>query len=369
MKNLKYLIIVIPVIGLLTSCGSHDEATVREIDPIKVEVATANAVKETQVISVSGKIEAGNSANISTRMMGSVTGVLVRPGNKVNQGDLLITISSVDLQAKKAQVASAIVQAKSAFENAEKDYNRFKILHEKGSASEKEFENMSTRLDMARAGLETAKQMQNEVEAQFAYSNIRAPFSGVVANTFVKAGDIANPGMPLVTVEGTSKYEATVMVPESQISQVQVGATARVLIKSGNLSMAGKVKEVSPSAKNTGGQFLVKIDLPETEGVLPGMFVNADIAVESSGTMSSSPLVAKEALIHNGQLTGIYALSSDDKAILRWVLTGKEREGKIEVLSGISEGEKYIVTPEGKLFNGAKVLVNEKGDRISKTIK
>lgn len=368
MKKLKYLILI-PAIGMLASCGSPDEATVQEIDPVKVQIATAKAVKDTRVITVSGKVEAGNSANISTRMMGNVTGVMVRPGDKVNQGDLLLTISSVDLQAKKAQVTSSIIQAKSAYENAEKDYNRFKILYEKGSASEKEFENMGTRLDMAKAGLEAARQMQKEVEAQFAYSNIRAPFKGVVANTFVKAGDIANPGMPLVTVEGTSKYEATVMVPESQIAHIQVGAPAQVLIKSNNRAIAGKVKEVSPSAKNTGGQFLVKIDLPETQGVLPGMFVNADIEVENADAVSTSPLVDKDALIHNGQLTGIYALSSDNKAILRWVLTGKEREGNIEVLSGISEGEKYIVKPESKLFNGAQVVINQQRDRISKTEK
>ncbi|MBL6448375.1 efflux RND transporter periplasmic adaptor subunit [Fulvivirga sp. 29W222] len=368
MKKLKYLIII-PAIGLLASCGSHDEATVQEIAPVKVQVATAKAVKDARVITVSGKIEAGNSANISTRMMGNVTGVMVKPGDKVKQGDLLLTISSTDLQAKKAQVTSSITQAKSAYDNAEKDYNRFKILYEKGSASEKEFENMGTRLDMAKAGLEAARQMQKEVEAQFAYTNIRAPFSGVVANTFVKAGDIANPGMPLVAVEGTSKYEATVMVPESQIAQVQVGAETQVLVKSSNQTIAGKVKEVSPSAKNTGGQFLVKIDLPKTQNVLPGMFVNADIEAKNTDVINTSPLVDKDALIRNGQLTGIYALSADNKAILRWVLTGKEKEGSIEVLSGISDGEKYIVEPEGKLFNGAQVVVDQQRERISKTSK
>jgi RND family efflux transporter MFP subunit len=200
--------------------------------------------------------------------------------------------------------------------------------------------------------------MENEVRAQFAYSNLRAPFDGVVANTFVKIGDMASPGMPLATVEGTSNYEAAVMVTESQISKIKLGAEATVLVKSNNKTFKGEVKEVSPSAKNTGGQFLVKINLIDAEGILPGMFVNADIALEDANTVASSPLVAKEALIRNGQLTGIYALGTNDKAVLRWVRLGEEMEGKVEILSGISENEKYIFKPDGKLFNGAKVITN-----------
>jgi RND family efflux transporter MFP subunit len=291
-------------------------------------------------------------------MMGNVTGVLVKPGEMVKKGDLIITLSSADLSAKMAQVEASITQAKSGFENAEKDYNRFKILFDKGSASEKELENITTHYEMAKAGLEAARQMENEVRAQFTYSNLRAPFDGVVANTFVKIGDMANPGMPLATIEGTSNYEAAVMVTESQISKIKLGAEATVLVKSNNKTFKGEVKEVSPSAKNTGGQFLVKISLIDAEGVLPGMFVNADIALEAANTVASSPLVAKEAVIRNGQLTGIYALGVNDKAVLRWVRLGEEMEGKVEILSGMSENEKYIFKPEGKLFNGAKVITN-----------
>jgi RND family efflux transporter MFP subunit len=357
MKTLKY-ILIFPLIGLLSSCGSSNETTIKESDPIKVQVGIAKAITSQEVTSVSGRIEAGSSANISTRMMGNVTAVLVTPGAMVKKGDLLITLSSADLSAKMAQVEASIAQAKSGFENAEKDFARFKTLYDKGSASQKELENITTHYEMAKAGLEAARQMENEVKAQFTYSNLRAPFDGVVANTFVKVGDMANPGMPLATVEGISNYEATVMVTESQISKIKLGADATVLVKSSNTTFKGKVREVSPSAKNTGGQFLVKIALEDAQGVLPGMFVNADIALEDANAVASSPFVAQEAVIRNGQLTGIYALSSNDKAVLRWVRLGQEMEGKVEILSGLSENEKYIFKPEGKLFNGAKVITN-----------
>ncbi|MEQ9468272.1 MAG: efflux RND transporter periplasmic adaptor subunit [Ekhidna sp.] len=355
MKRVTYILIAPVLAGFLAGCGASENHSIAELPAVSVKASVAKSQQEQAVVSVSGKMEAGSSANISTRMMGNVSSVSVQPGDKVSKGDLLLTISSTDLSAKRAQVDASIAQAQSGFENAKKDLERFKVLFEKGSASEKELENMTTRFEMAEAGLEAAKQMKAEVDAQFAYTNLRAPFSGVVANTFVKVGDITNPGMPLVTVEGISKYEATVLVPESQISEVKVGAAAQVIIKSNNKVLEGTVKEVSPSAKNTGGQFLVKVDLGNAEGVLPGMFVNVDITTE--GTAKSAPVVPASALVRNGQLTGLYTISDESTAVLRWVRLGKEEDERVEVLSGLAEGEKYIVSAEGKLFNGAKVSV------------
>lgn len=357
MINFKNTITLITLLALAAGCGSAEEQKVQELPAVPVSVAVAKSTSEGQVVQVSGRIEAASSANVSTRMMGNVSRVLVNPGDAVKKGDLLVAISSADLSAKQAQVEAAITQAESGYENAKKDYERFQALYEKGSASEKELENMTTRYEMAKAGLEQARQMKNEVDAQFAYTNIRAPFTGVVANIFVKVGDIANPGMPLAVVEGTSAYEAAVMIPESQVGKVKEGAKATVLIKSKNLFVNGTIKEVSPSAKLTGGQFLAKIILETSEDILPGMFVNASIEVSSADQVASAPLVSQEAIVRNGQLTGVYALGGDNNAILRWVRLGQSRGNQIEVLSGLSEGETYITKADGKLFNGAKVAL------------
>lgn len=356
MKRIQHLILL-ATFGLLSACGSHDEAESHETNPVAVSVRSAGQAGPEQSISVSGRIEAGNSANLSTRMMGSVTQVLVRPGEEVRKGQLLLTLSSADLSAKQAQVKASTIQAESNFKNARKDYERFQELYRKGSASEKELENITTRFEAAEAGLQAAKEMEKEVNAQFAYSNLRAPFSGVVANTFVKVGDIARPGMPLVAVEGTSGYEATVMVPETHIPKIKLGAEASVLIKSSNQTLRGEVIEVSPSARNTGGQYLVKIGLNETEDILPGMFVNARIDVPGDDPATSSAVVDREAIVRNGQLSGVYVLSDRNTAILRWLRLGQEFGDQVEVLSGLKSGERYIVRAEGKLFNGAPVKI------------
>jgi RND family efflux transporter MFP subunit len=204
--------------------------------------------------------------------------------------------------------------------------------------------------------------MRNEVMAQFSYSNITAPFSGTVINTFVKEGDMANPGMPLVSIEGASRLQVTAMVSESDISNVKNGMPVKINVKSLNKEVAGKVSEVSLSAKNTGGQYLVKVILDKMDKtILSGMFVNVQFQKakkEITSTVKSDiVLVPESALVRQGQLTGIYTVGDGNVAILRWLRIGKTFGSQVEILSGLSSDEQYIVSAEGKLFNGAKVSV------------
>jgi multidrug efflux pump subunit AcrA (membrane-fusion protein) len=135
-----------------------------------------------------------------------------------------------------------------------------------------------------------------------------------------------------------------------------------VLVKSSNQEIKGKVSEISGSAANTGGQYLVKINLENTDAsILSGMFVNVQFPIEKAKnekatTKSAMVLVPQSALVTKGQLTGIYTVNNE-VAILRWIRTGKSFGNQVEVLSGLSADEKYIVSAEGKLYNGVKVSI------------
>jgi RND family efflux transporter MFP subunit len=357
--NSKITALIVFSAAILFSCGS-DPKEIKTLEAIPVKVSGIVANTNSPFVTASGKIEAENSANVSTRMMGYVTKVHVKVGQKVGAGQLLVSINNADLQAKKAQVDASILQATAGYNNAKKDYDRFVALFNQQSASQKELDDMTARFEMAKAGLEGAKQMRNEVMAQFNYANITAPFSGTVTNTFIKEGDMANPGMPLVSVEGASKLQVTAMVSESDISNIKNGMPVNVIIKSMNKKVSGKVSEVSSSAKNTGGQYLVKVTLDKMDtSILSGMFVNVQFPIEKQTTPTSKSkqvLVPETALIRQGQLTGVYTIANNT-AILRWLRTGKTYGDKVEVLSGLNADEPYIVSSEGKLFNGAKVSV------------
>ena len=358
MKKIIAILLIATV--FLTSCGGDKKELIKGEPAIAVKLSGISADTNSNFVTASGKIEADKSANISTRMMGYVTKVHVQMGQKVSAGQLLVSINNTDLQAKKAQVNASIIQATAGYNNAKKDYDRFVNLFKQQSASQKELDDMTARYEIAKAGLEGAKQMRNEVTAQFNYSNITAPFSGVVTSTFVKEGDMANPGMPLLSIEGASKLLVTAMVSENDIVAIKKGMLVRVLVKSSNKTLSGTVTEVSISTANSGGQYLVKINLDKTDSsILSGMFVNVQFPIENDTKVEQTDqtLVLKTALIQKGQLNGVYTIGSGNVAILRWLRIGKDYGDQVEVLSGLAANESYIISAEGKLYNGALVQV------------
>ncbi len=343
---------------LLSSCVGNEQKTVADNSPaVPVFVTTVTENSNNPFLTASGKIEAVKSANISTRMMGYVDKIYVQVGEKVRNGELLLSINNADVSAKLAQVNAGITEATAAYTNAEKDYNRFTNLFQEKSASQKELDDITANYNMAKARLEAAKQMKNEVNAQLSYANIRAPFSGVVTNKFINAGDMANPGMSLLEVESPGKYQVVAMVPESEILNIQTNIEVDVLLKSLDKKVKGKVTEVSTSAKNTGGQYMVKVILEDSDAnILSGMYATVQFPVERKAR-TNAVMIPTEAIFEHGQLTGVYTISQNNTALLRWLRLGRTFGDKTEVLSGLSANEQYIISAEGKLFNGAKVLI------------
>ncbi|EPR74103.1 putative Co/Zn/Cd efflux system membrane fusion protein [Winogradskyella psychrotolerans RS-3] len=358
MNRKIYTIVAFSLALLLASCGSEDKKAIEDNSPaIVVKTSQVEANTNNPFLAVSGKIQSVNSADLSTRMMGYVDKVHVNVGDNVRKGQLLVSINNADLQAKRAQVNADISEATAAFTNAQKDYNRYKNLFADQSASQKEMDDMTANFQMAKARLESANQMKNEVNAQFTYSNITAPFSGTVTSKNVEAGNMANPGEALISIETPGHFEVMAMVPESEISEIKNGSAVDVLVKSINQTIKGKVAEVSTSAKNTGGQYLVKIDLDKTEAnILSGMFTTVQFPVERKAK-SEMVLVPTDAIITNGQLSGVYTVSQSSTALLRWLRLGRTFGEQVEVLSGLNTDEAYIVSAEGKLYNGAKISI------------
>ncbi len=358
MKRYIYPVAFITLSYLTTGCGGSDKATIDNPTLIAVKTKTVLSDKPNTFIPVSGKIQAANSANLSTRMMGFVNKVYVNVGDKVRKGQLLMSINNADLQAKRAQVEATIIEATAAYNNAEKDYRRFKNLLAESSATPKEMDDVTANFEMARARLEAANQMKNEINAQFTYANITAPFDGIVTNRFIEQGDMANPGIPLMAMEAPGNFEVHAMVPESEISEIAQGAQVEVMVKSINQMVKGTVTEVSISSKNTGGLFLVKAALDKTAvNMLSGMFATVRFPVNKKAMASGTILIPAEAIVRQGQLSGVYTVSQSNTAVLRWLRLGRTFGDEVEVLSGLSADESYIISAESKLYNGAKISI------------
>lgn len=348
---------IFAVTSLIVSCKKEETKNVAETTIVPVRLMQAQSSESEGFVSASGRIEAENKAIISTRMMGYITKMDLKVGQRVTKGQHLISINSTDLEAKKGQIEANILQTQAAYNNAKKDYDRFVNLFGNQSASQKELDDMTARFEMAKAGLEGAKQMRNEINSQFAYTNIKSPINGVVTATFSKQGDMANPGMPLINIEGQGHLQVVAMVSESEIAMLKNNMPVTIRMKSIDKTLEGKIVEISPSALNDGGQYIVKINFSKSDaGILSGMYANVIFPVNAKQSASKTKTtVPKSALVNEGQLTGIYTMSEDSVAILRWLRLGKEFGDNVEVLSGLSGNETYIISSEGKLFNGAKV--------------
>ena len=357
MKTKLYILSLLGATTLLFSCGDSSEKNITENTPAVAVTVETPSRSDQSFLTFSGKIEAVENATLSTRNMGYVTRVNAKVGDVVEKGQLLIEINNADLQAKRAQVNAGITEATAAFKNAEKDYERYSSLFEDNSATQKEMDDITARYQMAKARLEAARQQKNEINAQFAYSNIVAPFSGVVTSKNVEVGDMANPGMPLLNLEVPGKFEVRASVPESEIASVKQGTEVNVQVKSSGEILKGMVSEISTSARNSGGQYVVNVALDETDAsIYSGMYASVQFpttAVDEREVV----LIPSSALVTRGDLHGIYTPSQQNTAILRWVRLGRTVGDEVEVLSGLNAGESYISSAEGKLYNGAKLEI------------
>jgi RND family efflux transporter MFP subunit len=361
MKSVRYISVMffslVVAGGMFQACSSSDkEANVKEV-AVSVVTALPSSSLDAGILA-SGQIEAGQTAVISTRVMGSISRIHVKAGDKVAKGQLLVSISNADILAQRAQADAAISEAKAAAAVSAKDVERFKQLYQNQSASVKELENVTLHHQSISSKLETALQMRNQVNAMLAYTRITAPFSGVITKKFMDEGSMANPGMPLLALEQSGNFQVVASVPESDIAKIKQGTTVNLTVKSLGITFPGTISEISPSSQFTGGQYGVKIAIADSKslGIKAGMYVNVVIPGEQTKTSQSSAMtVPVKAIVNKEQLTGVYVVSNDNKALLRWIRLGKQMGDRVEVLSGLAPNERLVISAQGRIYNGCKV--------------
>jgi RND family efflux transporter MFP subunit len=361
MKKTLYSIIILGSLTL-ASCSSKEKQepiTNKTDSAIEVTIATPTS-NNGNGLSLSGQVEAGQTVQISTRVMGYITYLKVKPGDRVSKGQLLVSISNEDILAKRAQADAMIAEAEAAVKNAKKDEDRFIALYKQQSASAKELDNINLQYSSAKARLDAAKQMRNEVSAMLAYTNLTAPFSGMVSQKMAEAGSMASPGMPILTIEEGGAFQISATVPENLISQVHQGVETNISIKAIAKNIKGTVVQINQSSQFTGGQYLIKIRLSsaDQQGLYSGMYANVFIPIKNASQINnttSAIMVPVSAITYKNQLAGLYTISSNNTALLRWVRLGKTTGNMVEVLTGLQKEESYISSAEGKLFNGAQV--------------
>jgi RND family efflux transporter MFP subunit len=334
------------------ACGGKHEAKEAVPAPVTAVVMTAEAADLGTRVELYGTVEAAKTAAISSRVMANVVAVPVKPGDLVSQGDVLVEIDPATAKGQESQAKGALAQARAALAMAERNYQRYQALAKSGSASDLE-------LDMTRMQYEQAKgavqQGEGAVEAASSVareSRVTAPFAGRIAARMVEPGDFAAPGRPLVILESAAGRRLVVPVPASTAaaSGLRTGQRVSVRIDGVPAEMTGVVVEMSPGADPSSHTFTAKIELPGAP-LAAGLTGRAFLDAGKRKTI----LVPEGAVLRSGGLPMVVIRDADGKARSRAVTTGDVRDGKIEILSGLSGGERVLVSLRALPADGAAV--------------
>ena len=379
----RFLLFAILIL-MTAACSRHETrvaAAGAEPKAAAVQVETVAASEIADIYQASGSVRARYSAAIAAKITANILDVRVQSGDHVQAGQMLIALDRRDLEAhlRRSEAAraeaestideteNAITAARANFELARVPHKRFEELLAKASVSQQEFDESQTRLRSAEAALEMAASKRRQVEARrsqaeaeiaaarvaLGYATLAAPFAALVTERKADPGSMATPGAPLLTLEreGNSRLEAS--IDESRLGLVRVGEDVAVEIDGLNRTVSGHVAEVVPSVDAATRSFTVKIDLPMLPGVRSGMFGRAAFAAGKRAAL----LVPESAVLERGQIRSVYAVEGDT-ARLRFVTLGEGRDER-EVLSGLTAGERIIVTPPSLFSDGTRVAIQE----------
>ncbi|HKW98067.1 MAG TPA: efflux RND transporter periplasmic adaptor subunit [Bryobacteraceae bacterium] len=373
--------IVVPALWL-AGCSDSPRKVEGASAPMPVQTVTIAEEAWPEEYEATGTVRARTAAVVSSKVMGYVRDVRVTAGENVSAGQLLVALDAADLEANYRRAEAAREEARSAIPEADNGvaaakaqrelaratFKRMSDLYASKSVSDQEYDEASARLKAAEAAYAMAESKRTQLnskiaqadeqcraaEIQRSYTQIRAPFAGVITAKSVEPGNLATPGAPLLTIERDGAYRLEVAVEESQLGLIHRGGKAVVTLDALGQTLEAPIGEVVPSIDQASRSYVVKIDLPATPQMRSGIFGRARFVVGSRRILA----VPADAVVEHGQVQSVY-IAENGAAHLRIVSLGRKTADRIEVLSGASAGERAISPVPVALGDGAKVEIRE----------
>ncbi len=344
--------IVLSLLLLVSGCSNEVKQGNAKLErPIikGLKVETINKMLVPDYYEATGTVRSKTTSIISSKIMGAVTAVNVKEGDRVRQGQLLITIDNRDLASNLSRAEGGLKEAEARKDLADVTYERYKNLYDENALSRQEFDSVATQRKIADEGLRMAKAEVSGAKTMYSFSRITSPLNGIVTERKIDPGSMAVPGVPLITIEDTGHYRLEASVDESYIRYLKSGMDIPVRIDSIGKNLKGRLVEVS-SVDPMSRSALIKIDLP-SEGLQSGLYGSALIPVGQKTAL----IVPKDAVVERGELTGIYVVENSGIIHYRLIRTGRMRQDGIEVISGLSSGERVVVSGVDRAVDGGRI--------------
>ncbi len=353
--------------------------------PVTVSVATAAEQELATPFEAGGVVRAQRVAVIVSRIMAEVRAVPVKAGDRVRAGQPVVLLDGRELQAHRtrATASQAAVTQSTALAEADRQaaeaalvlarlsHQRVADLKAKNSATQGELDEAvanlraaearsrvaEARVAEAKASVESAAAGASAADVAASYATLAAPFDGVVTDKSVDPGNMASPGLPLLTVEDDRAFRLEVRLDESRAAFVRGGDAVAVSLDGGASSLAGRVAEIERVLGQGSHDFLVKIDLPAGTGLRSGMYGRAVFL----GSARTGLAVPEAAVVRRGQLTSVFVVGPDNHARLRLVNASEPAGGVVEIRAGLAAGERVVVGAPPALVDGSPVVAGPGG--------
>jgi len=287
-----------------------------------------------------GIVEAVQQATIAAQTAGRIVALERDVDDPVGSGDLIMRISGVEQRARLNGAQQALTEARAMATEARARHARVSDLAAQKLLSAADLDRATADRDAAEARLASAEAGVAAAREQFGYTEIRAPFAGVVTARHVEVGEAINPGQPLTAVAALGALRVNVDVPQAAAEGIRGLGAARV--HAGQQVLDSARLTVFPAAASGSNTVRIRIDLePGVTGLYPGMFVKAGFSTGEPVALR----VPAGALVRRSEVTAVYVVGEDGQVRLRQVRLGRRLGEEFEVLAGLSAGERIAADP------------------------
>lgn len=347
--RLQHLVMLASTIGLVACDGSAPvpSPSVGSWELPVVQVAAGAPLEYTAV----GSVVADTRIEVASRLSGYLRELRVREGDVVRRGQLLARVDAPDVDGMIGQTRALKAAAEAAARDANDDAERYALLYTRGMVSESEMRKFRLKLDAARETLNQAQAALDSAEAQRGYASITSPQDGTVVAVLRRPGDLVVPGGPILLMESTRDLVFETAVTEKQVSVLRVGQSVGVRIDGLSSPVAGRIARIVRSADPVTRTYPVKIALPASAGILPGMFGRANFSLGRSDTV----IIGKALLVERAGLQGVFVVDAEETLRFRWLRIGREWPDRVEVLAGLAPGERVAANAGSAVREGDRV--------------
>jgi len=330
-----------------------------------VSVTMPRSEQFARTVFATGSVYAWQEAVISSEVGGyRVADVRVDVGDKVRKGQELVRLADEMVAAEVASKKAAKAQADAQLITASSNLRRAESLEGSGAVSAQERERLKSEDLAARARVEAAASDLTAAELKLRYTRVVAPDEGVITSRTVVVGQIAQAGGEMLRLLRQNRVEWRAEVPEARMRDVKVGQAARVTTADG-AELLGTVRTVAPTVQSGTRTGLVYVDLPKPQGARPGMFARGEIEISKS---NAATLPLASVVVRDG-FSYVFVVNEKQGVERRRVQTGTVRNGRVEVLSGLSVRDRVVERGAGFLKDGdtIRVVASDESETTSVT--